>query len=344
MTTSPFLSHGAKLLAGFLGTAGLAWIFTGQTGVLGLLPRHNEYRAQMLWGWKSLPEPKDVLIIGSSRVGKGLYSTRVEADLQATIDEPVSIYELGIAGLRVEFLRYLLEAAVQPRPPRRLLVLCVEARLFAIPAAEDGRAIEGEWDAKSFTRKDWTTPLWGLRDLYSLAWTFRSETQEAQQMLHANNGEWGTLQQVRQDHRKLVQAQANIRRRDQDKADSFALEGLRWEWPTAEDAATEDWEAALDLLEALPCEVVFVRMPLAPGFDQEYMAEIYPTYTREVVERLQSRGFEYVDLQGAGWNDRPRWFRSLTHLNDAGASKVSSRFGTELLPRLLASKPADGAE
>lgn len=344
MTTSPILSHGAKLLAGFLGTAGLAWIFAGQTGVFGLLPRENEYRAQMLWGWKSLPEPKDVLIIGSSRVGEGLYSTKVETDLQATIDEPVSIYELGIAGLRVEFLRYLLEVAVQPRPPRRLLVVCVEARLFALPAAEDGRTIEGEWDAKRAIRKDWTSPLWGLRDLYSLAWTFQSETQEAQQTLHANNGEWGTLRKVRQEHRKLVQVQENIRRRDPRKADSFALEGLRWEWPAAGSAAAEDWEDALDLLETLPCEVVFVRMPLEPGFDQEHMAEIYPDYTREVVEQLRSRGFEYVDLQGAGWNDRPRWFRSLTHLNDVGAAQVSARFGSELLPRLLASKPADGSE
>lgn len=318
----------ADLLARQLGVRG-AW-----TG--------NQARRNALMAYGALDVPPDVVVLGSSRVEGGLHAPFIQGELASSQKLDVRVYELGLAGLRIEWVRHMLQTTLAEQPPSKLLVVAIEARFFATAQSVTQHGVSedevfGEWQAD--LPAPWIETLFGgLRDVYALPHRHSASFVADQEVRHANGGsEVAWMDKVKLERNRLVQRKALIKKRGLTEIpDAFADGSIQWDWPDANSRTMQAWRDVLDLAEALPCEVHFVRMPLAPGFDEQSMPTIYPLFMRDVVDVLRARGFAFEDLQGPGWNDHPEWFYSKTHLDIPGVIPVSRRLATEILaPRLL---------
>lgn len=331
------------LLWGALGFAAAAFVtdkVARAVGVRGAL-MGTEYRTRVLMAYGMLEESPDVVVVGSSRIADGPNAGVVEDVLRQLQGIDVDVYELGIAGLRVEWLRHLFATSFEDVPPKKLLVLAVEARFFAFgqsirDAGGEAEPLQGEWD-EDIPRPLAEEAFGGLRDIYALERLLHDEVQDVIELRHANHGEFGTLMsQAAAQKKKLTNALAAARRQGLDAIPDHLADGsIRWSWPDRDSQTMQAWWEILDRAEQLDCEVVFIRMPLAPGFDEWAMPEITPLFQRDVVDEVRARGFDFLDLQGPGWNDDPDWFYSSTHLATAGVRPFSRRFAEEILAPYL---------
>lgn len=321
---------------GFFGAALAADQLTRELGVRGSL-MGNEYRANALMAYAQLDVAPDVVVVGSSRVAGGVHSSLIEDALRLGPGIEASVYELGLSGLRVEWLRHMLATVFEDQPPRKVLVLAVEARFFAFGQSVTGAGgevqdIAGEWDTDvphPFT-EEW---FGGLRDLYAVERLRHAGVRGVIATRQANGGETADFEG------KVIEERARQAKRRQlvknlglnEIPDAFADGSLKWKWPEADSPTMKAWREVLDRCEALDCDVVFVRMPLAPGFDEQSMPEIFPLFERDVIDAVRARGMDFVDLQGPGWNDNPNWFYSTTHLGIQGVRPVSRRLAQQVI-------------
>ncbi|MEO0650151.1 MAG: SGNH/GDSL hydrolase family protein [Planctomycetota bacterium] len=328
--------------AGFALICVLSGVWLTPRGYRLIDPVKNPKRVEQFLAYASRDRVEDVLIIGSSRVDGGLDAPQVEAELASALDEDLSVYKLGIPGLLPQYAAGLLERAIRHRPPRRLLVLAIEARFFcrAQPIEDAGAgeppALADEWAAEE-DRAARIAAFDGLRSLWVWAWSQRPELRQSAAAIAERNGELRSLDEKHQRLRK----QGSLRRRG---ADLFVLpEGYAWEWLEPDARAMAAWERILDQLEALPCDVLLVRMPLAKGFDAEHMPRMHARFESEIVAGARARGIDYVDLNGPPFPDEDWAFFSLTHLNAEGAQATGRVLVSEVLaPRLAGSGSGDG--
>lgn len=337
---------GRKLIGVVLGFA-LVTVATSlvmdRKGLTLLEPYVNDTRAERLYAYLTRPETEDVLIIGSSRVVGGLDSRMLTELLSEELGEPITVYKLGIPGLRPLFLSEVLEKAVSRRPPRRLLVLAVETRNFVIPAsaravrraesrAREGadEGIRGEWEADEMAASFWQT-FDGLRALWNLPWMRSDHTRQVAAFLQETGGEPITVAE-----RMRIEAQ-QVRYR-QDKRDIFELPpGMAWKWSGPDAPDMVGFARTLEIAETLPTKTIFIRMNLERGFDAESMPKVSQRLRGEVVPEIRRRGFEYHDLNTPAYPLDPRFFMSKTHLNRWGCEETSKAIVSELLAPLLRS-------
>jgi hypothetical protein len=117
--------------------------------------------------------------------------------------------------------------------------------------------------------------------------------------------------------------------------DLFGDEGDDWRWSVDHEPDLVGWRRVLRALEALPCEVLFVKMPLVEGFEETFMADMQQRFEREIVGAISARGWTYLDLNGEPWPHTRPYFLGLTHLNFEGAELATELFTrTLLVPRL----------
>ena len=331
---------------GFLATSFATDRLSRGLGVRGSL-LGSEQRSQMLMAYATLEERPDVVIVGSSRIAGGPHASLVEGALENIVGIEASVYELGMPGLRVEFLRHMMATSLEDVPPRELLMLAVEARFFATGKSvkrkgKQAEDIQGEWENK-LPHPVVEDVFGGMRDIYGIELMLQEETQVAIEKRQANGGEMGTYMD-RVDREKRLQAKRkrlSAAQGHDEIPDHFADGSIQWEWPGEDSETMAAWREVLDRCEDLDCDVVFIRTPLAPGFDQDSMPDVYPLFERDVVEAVRARGFEFHDLQGPGWNDDPSWFYSTTHLANPAVRPFSKRLAEEIIGPYLLDGPAE---
>ena len=166
----------------------------------------------------------------------------------------------------------------------------------------------------------------GLESLFLVDWVFSTETRERLAFLQEHQGRPHTLEKRRR-------RDAERTRQHRGKPDEFALGTWVWSGP-----GSEDWDAfeeLLDRLEDLPCEVLFVRIPLQSGFDENSLPEEYARFRAEVLPELERRGFGYEDLNRSPFPREADSYFSTSHLNRAGCEATSRLLATEVLGPLL---------
>jgi hypothetical protein len=317
------------VLAGFVLTAAAAQHFAAGCGLTLLDPLRGEEQPLRLLAYLRRPLTEDVLIVGSSRVGGGLDAEPLQTRLRGATGEQLSVYKLDLPGLRPALLAQVLEQAVLPRPPRRLLVLGIETRYFCrpVPVAAGETPVgevAGEWqvdDERAASR----LPLDGLRALWTLPWTLLPQVRAESAAIARRLGEYRGPQEKR-EHLERRQRQASR------AADNFVLPpGYQWAWTAPDGPDARGFERVLELLDRLPCPVLFVRMPLVEGFDQRHMAEVYGRFRGEVVPQLLARGHRYEDLNRPPFPRDRSAFYSLTHLAANGAEQTTRHLVDEVL-------------
>jgi hypothetical protein len=334
----------AWLAVGFAATGWGADVAARHLGLRGSL-LGTEYRADALLAYGDLDVAPDVVVIGSSRVAGGLHAPFIQGELLAREDLDVNVYELGLAGLRVEWVRHMMMTSFRDLPPKKLLVIAIEARLFAfansvVRDAEPGQAeeVRGEWE-EGIPSVFVEVAFGGLRDIFAIGRKHQAATQAVIAVRNANGGDQAPwLEKVELERARLAKRKNESKRRGLTEIpDAFADGSIQWRWPDQDSLPMQAWRDVLDLADELPCEVAFIRMPLAPNFDQESMPDIYPLFVRDVVDVLRARGMTFDDLQGPGWNDNPEWFYSTTHLDIKGVIPVSRRLASDIIaPKLRA--------
>lgn len=328
-----------KHLAILLGFALTAWGLHGWTSARGLTllrPYHNPKRAERVYAWLTRPSAEDVLVIGSSRVEGGIEARVLQQTLRDELGDETTVYELGIAGLRAPFLDELVRDGVARRPPRRLLVLALEPRFFCrvVPRTDAAgqraarEAVPGEWSSEG-RGNALTRSLAGLSAIWNLPWTQGRALRAEAAFRHANAGEPLTSEELAARHARI-----HADRRGADELFDLGPERI-WQWPAPEGPELQAFARTLEALDALPCDVLFVRMPLTAGFDATYMPHVSRRFLEEIVPLVRQHGHEFLDLQGAPYPSDDGFFHGRTHLNLRGAEVTSRLLGSHVIaPRL----------
>ncbi len=335
----------AWIAAGFVVTTLLAQQVMAALGHNLLEPDVNENRARLVYSYLSKPEAEDVLVIGSSRVQGGIDARIVQELLRAGVGEELDVFKLGLAGLRPWFLSQLLRDGVARRPPRELLVIAIEPRFFVYPTRarrSDPRRegvspaegaddpIRGEWEADKIVAAFWSV-FDGLKALWNLDWIFDPDTRAARDFHVENLGERFSVQE-------RMRVEARQARQRAGRPDLFDLPpGMRWEWSAPDSPDQEGFRRCLEILRELPCDVLFVRMPLQAGFEQAHMVAETQRFREQIVPRLTAAGFRYLDLSAEPYPSTEPFFYSMTHLNRRGCVLTSRALVSGLLaPAILA--------
>lgn len=323
------------ILLGFALATWAAELATRSKGLTLLEPYRNEARAEKLWAYLGREEVEDVLIIGSSRVQGGIDVPIVEDVLARLMSEEVDVYKLGIPGLRSIDLAELVRDGVAHRPPSKLLVLAIEPRFFAsVVNRRNARplpgeaAVIGEWEGESLANS-LTRRFQGIEALWNLPWIWSNKVQSRSEEIRARSGEDRTLEERLAQERQRAAAYETA-------PDLFELAPNRtWQWPDQASDAMASFRLLLDVLDELSCEVVFVQMPLTPGFAERLMPVVSQRMRDEVVAALQARGHSFHALQGAPYPTKPEHFFSLTHVNREGTLQTSAVFPRHILAPIL---------
>jgi hypothetical protein len=319
----PFLARGVQLVAGFLGAVLLTNWAADRSGLTLVHFAGGETRAELLRAYHRIAGGEDVLIIGSSRVQSGVIAQEAGPALQRLLGRPVRFYQLGVAGLRPTLLADVLDSTLAGRPPRQLLVIAVEDRFFCRPEGQSG-----EWSLDD-GRGSHTWWLRGVAAIFDLPRFLDPAAQESARQIAERGGDRFTPEQLEERLRR-----AGMTR--QGREDVFDLaEGLKWRWTEPTEPDARGWRRCLDSLEALDCQVLFVKMPVQPGFDERYMPEMQKRFDAEILADIAARGWEYVPLVGDPWPTAPGLFISQTHLDFDGARLTTRLFVERILaPRL----------
>ncbi|HKX45583.1 MAG TPA: hypothetical protein VJP77_02700, partial [Planctomycetota bacterium] len=284
----------------------------------------------------------DVLFLGSSRLRAAVDSSLVTEFLTHRTAPSAVAGRLQVQGLDAWLLERLLADYVVPRPPRELLVIGIEARLFYTPPYETddllgvrlvGRATDlfrfDPFELNAVQRSQWSqVPLRGVLAPYGLPWILSAESRRKLDLLreHRGTAPLGTFDAI--DPREFRQARA-IRERIDTRRQSVAIEDV-----ALRPASLAAFGRSLDLLERLPCETVFVRLPVRLEFDVEQARQL-ADFERLVVGELSARGLRYVDLNALPELRDPARFKDETHVTPEGAEQVSLLLARDVvLPEL----------
>ncbi|QDU66031.1 hypothetical protein [Engelhardtia mirabilis] len=335
------------IAAGFVGMVLFSDFLLGLTPLRLMVPPQVEQNQIQLLAHALREEPEDVLILGSSRVLAGIEPNLITQILSFKPDRPVEVVRLPVQGMRSWTLSKIVRELVQPRPPRDLLVIGLEARFFYVLPDETARPLDFQMlastsdlfqiDLGALTTAQLQelslAPLRGVRAPWTLPQFLMSDAGRYIEHLHETRGlplrnfkelsrrEFGLARAVRDEiqERGATIEEAELRRFD-----------------------VETFISLLDVLEDLPCKVVFVRMPVLQAFDREQWRQL-EDYEREIVEPLRARGFEYHDLNRFGQLRAPGLFANPSHLNDEGRREASRILAMTVIGQAVLGPPPPGA-
>lgn len=325
------------LVVGFVTTVLGALHVMREAGLILLEPQVDRSRAEQLLAYARRPEVEDILFLGSSRVHHGIDAQVVQGSL-ARQGFPLTVYELGVRGLRPPSCADILDELVSRRPPRRLLVVGLETRYFALPVpagsggagAPPAPAVRGEWESDLLVDPV-TRAFRGVKALWHLPWTFEPRTVRAAGLHQSLLGE-----RVHPAVRARGEQALRERRQGGERADQLLLPpGVVWRFVDPGEPDRVAFLRCLDVLETLPCRVLFVRMPLLPGFVERQMADVTRLFEEQVVPLVEARGFRYSDLNRPPYPRDPDSFNGETHMTLAGSRLLSVTLVHELLVPLL---------
>lgn len=329
-TTGAF-RPGTKLVTvpvGFVVVSVLCGLLTGRLGWSAISPRTHLHHAQAVLAYLRHPQPQDVVVVGSSRVVGGLDGPILSSELSALRGRGTAAYTLGVPGMRPRMMERLVAQVFAVRPPRELLVLAIETRMFILPDHGAGEPADGDWEGVGSEAGPRWFAWWkdGLESLFLADWVLGEETRERVAFLQAHQGRPHTLEKRRR--RDIERTRLH-----RGKPDEFALGDWAWSGP-----GSEDWtafEELLDRLDSLPCEVLFVRLPLQRGFDENSLPEEFARFRAEVLPELERRGFRYEDLNRAPFPRDAASYFSTSHLNRDGCEETSRLLASEVLVPFL---------
>jgi hypothetical protein len=331
------------ILAGFLFAVVTLDQVVHRTAFSALVPREHHANQLQLYAHRVRPEPVDVLVVGSSRVLAGMDPRTIERFVWHEAD-PKRVARLTQQGMGGWMLWQLVRDHLSVAPPNDLLVIGLEERLFYVLSFETdeplGLRMLGhsrdvfEIRHADLTDKEWRAlalaPLRGLQAPWLLPFLLERDVGEFVTHLHETGG---AAQRpfrpiTRREFQFAVRLGQEIRARESRPEDKPFRQ-----------LEVEAFERTLDLLETLPCRVVFVRMPVDRDYEREEAAQIR-RFEREIVAKVLARGFPYHDLNRHPELREQRVFQNPTHVNAEGMAIASRRLGVEVLYPLLHGAPS----
>ena len=286
-------------------------------------PRH----AERVRAYASRAAAVDLAIVGSSRVDQGLEAGLAHELLNLRTEDSIELHKLGLPGLEPALLAEVLERITSARPPRRLLVIGIEPRFFA-----ERNQVEGlELDPVGVAPPRELAWLRGAR-----AWATLVELLDPS--VRGRIAEYRRLHgddPRRVERRPAARPSASPRPSGTDLERRERLGPVGWRWNADGHPCFAHWERALDLVERLPCRVLFVRMPVRPSYLLTSAADTEQRFQDRIVAGLADRGLPFVDMARAPYPTADNLFRDPSHLSRHGAERATRLLvERELRPRL----------
>ncbi len=331
------------IAAGFLFAVVACDAWVHRTAFSALVPREHHANQLQLYAHRVRPEPVDVLVLGSSRVLAAMDPRTLERFVWKD-DAPKEVARLTQQGMGGWMLWQLVRDHIRVAPPAELLVIGLEERLFYVLSFETdeplGLRMLGhsrdvfEIRHRDLTDKEWRAlalaPLRGLQAPWLLPFLMERDVPEFVAHLHETGGA------AQRPFRPLSRREFQFAQRLGQEI--RAREGRREDAPFRQ-LEVEAFQRTLDLLETLPCRVVFVRMPVDRGYEREEAPHIR-RFEREIVSQVLARGFPYHDLNRHPELREDRVFQNPTHVNREGMAIASRRLAVEVLYPLLHGAPS----
>jgi hypothetical protein len=305
-------------------------------------------RGDLTLAYAAIAGQEDVFMIGSSRVRDGIVAAQAERLLQQLLiesapptpvdsnsdagEEPAPqagyrFYKLGLRGVRPPLICDIIESITSVHPPKRLLVIAVEERFFALRRSASAGDPTGEFASRKRRQSDW--PWRGLGGLASLGRRLDPVFREQQAAVQSRSGDYNTLETWNEAPGDVLEGEL-----PQFEAGGFPKD-TRWHWQSPESNDFQAWENLWDLLAKLPCQVIFVRMPIQGTFLRTQRGEVERNFQRHIVPEIEARGYRFFDLAKAPYPIEPGDYQNSNHLNLDGAQRCTQLFCERVLVPLL---------
>lgn len=336
----PFGRRQFAILAGFVATVVLSELALRLTPYRVFIPHVHAANQVRLLAHALRTEPVDVLVIGSSRVLEGIDAnvvTKVMRSNPATAGEATKI---PVQGMRAWSLEQLVEQFVEPSPPTELLVIGLEERFFFVPPFEadttldirmlgdpedllDVDLLEAGWPQ---VRELGLTSLRGVQAPFGALRIFDPRVPEYVKMLQDSRG------QPAEDFKPLSRTDflraRGLGAKIRERAKTYEGKALR-------PFELHAFERTLERMQALPCKVAFVRMPVLETFDADQAVEL-ALFHEVVVPLAREAGFPFFDMNTEPELRLPELYDNPSHLNQAGRQRASLWLGLNVVkPGLL---------
>lgn len=336
-----------QLLLGFLLTIPLADALLHHSDYRLLVPEVHIDNQVQRYARAVAESREEVLIVGSSRVQAGIVPGPITKYLSQDETRPRSARRLPFQALTAWTLERIVRDELLPDPPRELLVIGIEERMFYRPTHEAQDALGfgllnsladwpqvpwGELDARQ-RKSALYAPLRGLQAPWILAVLYGQGLSRYRRMLDE------TLGQPPETFRDLSRAEfqfaldlrAEIQSRPAADPDADPLLPL-------EVAA---FERTLARLARLGCPVRFVILPVAPEYEAGERAG-FRAFRQRILPAIAAAGFELYDFNRHAELRQPGVFGNPSHLNDVGAVALSRLLAHAVIaPAIGVAAPAD---
>jgi hypothetical protein len=290
---------------------------------------------------------EEVLILGSSRVQAGIVPGPITKYLSQDESRPRSARRLPFQALTAWTLECIVRDELLPDPPRELLVIGLEERLFYRPTHEAQDALGfgllnslADWRGLPWERLDARqresalyAPLRGLQAPWILPVLYGQGLRRYRALLDETLGK--PPETFRDLSRAEFQFALDLREeiRSRAPADPAADPLLPLE--------VAAFERTLEHLSELPCAVCFVILPVAPDYEAEERAG-FQAFRSRILPAVAAAGFEVYDFNRHPELRQPGVFGNPSHLNDIGAVALSRLLAHAVIaPALGVAAPAD---
>jgi hypothetical protein len=332
---------------GFLLTIPLADFLLHRSPYRLLVPEVHMDNQVQLFARAVASDREEVLILGSSRVQAGIAPGPITKYLSQDETRPRSARRLPFQALTSWTLERIVRDELLPDPPRELLVIGLEERLFYRPTHEAQDALGfgllnslADWRGLPWQELDARqresalfAPLRGLQAPWILPVLYGQGLSGYRRLLDE------TLGQPPETFRDLSRAEFQ-----------FALD-LREEIrsrPPSDPAAdpllpleVAAFERTLGHLAKLPCPVRFVILPVAPEYEAEEPAG-FRAFRERILPAVAAAGFEVYDFNRHPELRQAGVFGNPSHLNDIGAVALSRLLAHAVIaPAVGVAAPAD---
>jgi len=292
-----------------------------------LVGRIHAANQMQLYAHRLRAEPEDVLIVGSSRARAAVDPHLITQYLGFHPEHEYEAVRVVLNGMRATLLHHFVRDQLRARPPAELLVIGLEARYFYVPPLEADeplgyRLLGSSRDllelnpfemALSQLKAASMGPLRGLQAPWNLHRILTPDAAAYVEYLHETRGlplvNYETLSAAELSHARA-------------QRDAIAERDASYDEVDLRESEISAFERTLDMLEELPCEVAFARMPVLPEFDQEQHRQLR-AFQERVVAPLQARGFEYYDLNEHAELREEALFKDPSHVDVEGMRMVS---------------------